>query len=65
MAGSQVPTTVIHGDRDSVVPSAQSAAVAAASPVLVEELLIEEADHNDEVMFGSEVADAMARLSLT
>ncbi|MGO1972553.1 MAG: alpha/beta hydrolase [Propionibacteriaceae bacterium] len=65
MAGSQVPTTVIHGDRDSVVPSAQSAAVAAASPVLVEELLIEGADHNDEVMFGSEVADAMARLSLT
>lgn len=62
VAASRVPTTVIHGDRDAVVPSAQSAAVAAAAPVLVEELVITGAGHNDEVMFGPEIADAVARL---
>jgi len=63
IAASDVPVTVVHGDSDSVVPSRQSAAVAAAAPRLVEHLVFEGADHNDAVMFGPPVADAVARLA--
>jgi pimeloyl-ACP methyl ester carboxylesterase len=60
---SEVPLTVVYGDRDSVVPRRLSAHVAAAAATLVEELVIEGADHNDPVMFGARVADAVARLA--
>jgi fermentation-respiration switch protein FrsA (DUF1100 family) len=63
MAESSVPVTVVHGDRDSIVPPSQSAAVAAVVPRLVEHLVLEGADHNDEVMFGPPVADAVVRLA--
>jgi uncharacterized protein len=63
LAGSDVPVTVIYGDRDSVVPTALSARVADGAPTLAERLVLEGADHNDPVMFGSRVADAVARLA--
>nr|CAA9335592.1 MAG: Hydrolase, alpha/beta fold family [uncultured Nocardioidaceae bacterium] len=63
MAASEVPVTVVYGDRDLVVPSELSARVADGAGSLVEELVIEGADHNDGVMFGGRVADAVARLA--
>lgn len=63
LAGSDVPVTVIYGDRDSVVPTALSARVADRAPTLVERVILEGADHNDPVMFGSRVAAAVSRLA--
>jgi fermentation-respiration switch protein FrsA (DUF1100 family) len=60
---SSVPVTVVYGDRDSVVPTALSARVADGAASLVEELVIKGADHNDAMMFGPRVADAVARLA--
>lgn len=65
LAHSEVPVTVIYGDRDSVVPTELSARVADAAGSLVERVVIRGADHNDEVMFGPAVADAVARLART
>jgi len=64
LASSDVPVTVIYGDHDTVVPSALSATVADAAPALAERVVIIGADHNDPVMFGPLVADAVARLAL-
>ena len=63
LASSDVPLTVIYGDRDSVVPPVLSACVADAAPGLAERVVIAGADHNDAVMFGPRVADAVARLA--
>jgi pimeloyl-ACP methyl ester carboxylesterase len=63
LASSDVPVTVIYGDQDSVVPSQQSEAVAAAARNLFEEVVFPGADHNDPVMFGPQVADAVVRLA--
>ena len=63
LATSDVPVTVIYGDRDSVVPSELSARVADRAPSLVERVVLAGADHNDPVMFGSRVAEAVARLA--
>jgi uncharacterized protein len=63
LADSDVPVTVIYGDRDSVVPTALSARVADRAPALAERVVLEGADHNDPVMFGPRVADAVARLA--
>lgn len=65
LATSGVPTTVIHGDRDSVIPPALSARVAEQAPSVSETVVIAGADHNDPVMFGPRVADAVARLART
>jgi len=62
LSESEVPVTVVYADRDSVVPSELSARVARDTPRLVERVVIRGADHNDEVMFGPRVADAVARL---
>lgn len=62
VAGSDVPLTVVYGERDSVVPATLSARVADRASALVERLVLA-ADHNDPVMFGSPVADAVARLA--
>lgn len=59
---SDVPVSVVYGDSDGIVPTRLSAEVAAAAPNLVEEVVLAGADHNDPVMFGPEVADAVARL---
>lgn len=63
LAASDVPVTVVYGDRDSVVPTDLSAEVADEAPALVERVVIAGADHNDPVMFGPQVADAVARLA--
>ena len=63
LASSDVPLTVVYGDRDSVVPTVLSARVADAAPALAERVVIAGADHNDPVMFGPRVADAVARLA--
>src|SRR5687767_8112031 len=63
LATSDVPVTVIYGDRDSVVPSALSARVADQAPSLAERVVLAGADHNDPVMFGPRVATAVARLA--
>jgi len=63
VASSSVPTTVIYGDRDSIVPPQLSARVADTAPGLVERIVIPGADHNDPVMFGPLVAEAVLRLA--
>jgi len=63
LAASDVPITVIYGDRDSVVPTGLSARVADQAPSLAERVVISGADHNDPSMFGPRVADAVARLA--
>jgi pimeloyl-ACP methyl ester carboxylesterase len=63
LATCEVPITVIYGDRDSVVPTTLSARVADHAPTLAERVVIADADHNDPVMFGPRVADAVARLA--
>ena len=60
---SEVPVTVVYGDRDSIVPTELSERVADEVPVLSERVVIEGADHNDAVMFGPQVAEAVARLA--
>lgn len=63
LATSEVPVTVVYGDRDSVVPTDLSARVADKAPALVERVVIAGAEHNDSVMFGARVAEAVARLA--
>jgi uncharacterized protein len=63
LASSDVPVTVIYGDRDSVVPARLSAHLAQQVPWLAELVVIPGADHNDPEMFGAEVAGAVARLA--
>ncbi len=64
-ASSDVSVTVIYGDRDSVVPSVLSARVADHARTLSERVVLAGADHNDPVMFGPQVAAAVARLART
>lgn len=63
LSSSEVPVSVVYGDRDSVVPTSLSARVADEAGNLAERVVIEGADHNDAVMFGPRVADAVARLA--
>ncbi len=63
LSSSRVPVTVIYGDQDSVVPTELSAEVADSAPALFERVVIPGADHNDEVMFGPRIAEAVVRLA--
>lgn len=63
MARSNVPTVVVSGSRDSIVPPDLSAEVAASAGALFTTVVLEGADHNDPAMFGPEVADAVATLA--
>jgi pimeloyl-ACP methyl ester carboxylesterase len=63
LADSDVPVTVIYGDSDAVVPTELSTRVADGVPNLFERVVFRGADHNDDVMFGPRVADAVARLA--
>lgn len=65
LQASDVPVTVVYGDSDTVIPSQMSARVAASAPALVEEVVLRGADHNDQVMFGPQVAEAVLRLAET
>ncbi len=60
---SEVPVTVIYGDRDSVVPTALSARVADEAASLFERVVLPGADHNDRVMSGPLVAEAVELLA--
>ncbi|HEY0888407.1 MAG TPA: alpha/beta hydrolase [Nocardioides sp.] len=63
LRSSTVPVTVVYGERDSVVPTRLSERVADEVGVLHERVVIPGADHNDPVMFGPTVADAVLRLA--
>jgi pimeloyl-ACP methyl ester carboxylesterase len=63
VSSSSVPVSVIYAADDSVVPTALSARVADTAGSLVERIVIRGADHNDPVMFGPRIADAVARLA--
>ena len=45
------------------MPAALSVRVADGAPALVERVVLAGADHNDAVMFGPRVADAVVRLA--
>jgi fermentation-respiration switch protein FrsA (DUF1100 family) len=64
VATIQVPTTVVHGGADSIVPPGQSRAVADAAAVLHRVVEVPGADHNDRVLLdGREVVDAVVELA--
>ena len=59
-----VPTSVVMGDADTVVPARQSGEVARACPNLVEEVVLEGLGHNDaDLTYGPEVVAAFTRLA--
>lgn len=58
-----VPTTVVYGTADDIVPPEQSRAVAAAARGPVDVVALDGAGHNDAVMFGDVVAGAVAALA--
>jgi uncharacterized protein len=59
-----VPTTVVYGTRDSIVPPSQSRAVANAAAGRTTILEIEGADHNDFALLnGRELIDAVLALA--
>jgi hypothetical protein len=59
-----VPTTVVYGTRDSIVPPDQSRAVAAAAAGLTRVVAIEGADHNDRVLLdGAQLIGAVVELA--
>lgn len=63
LADSEVPVTVIYGDRDTIVPPGLSAQVADQAKSLLEQVVLRGADHDDEAMFGPQVADPVERLA--
>lgn len=66
VARIEVPTIVLYGSGDSIVPPAQSRAVAAAAAGLERMVEVPGADHNDPVLLsGSEVVDAVIDLAPT
>jgi pimeloyl-ACP methyl ester carboxylesterase len=55
-----VPTVVVYGTRDSVVPPEQSHEVASRAPGLIEEYVLDGAGHNDDAMTaGPRLVDAV------
>ncbi len=64
IAGLDVPTTVVYGTADDVIPPAQSRAVAAAAAGPVEVVELPGVNHNDPEMFtGTELIEAVSRLA--
>lgn len=60
-----VPVTVVRGAADEVVPTGMShevAEAARASGSLVDEVVLDGVGHNDPVMFGPRIAEAVADL---
>jgi uncharacterized protein len=55
-----VPTTVVYGTADSIVPPEQSITVARAAPRTARTVAVPDADHNDQVLLdGRAVIDAI------
>jgi fermentation-respiration switch protein FrsA (DUF1100 family) len=64
IATVRVPTTVVLGDADSIVPPDQSRAVAAAAAGLHRLVEVPGADHNDRVLLdGDALVDAVVELA--
>ncbi|WP_041775604.1 alpha/beta hydrolase [Blastococcus saxobsidens] len=64
LAGVDVPTTVVLGTADSIVPPEQSRAVAEAARQLHRLVEVAGADHNDRVLLdGDAVVDAVVELA--
>jgi fermentation-respiration switch protein FrsA (DUF1100 family) len=64
IARIDVPTTVIYGTSDTVVPAEQSQAVADAAGGPTEVVAVQGADHNDRVLLdGRVVIDAVVALA--
>lgn len=64
VAQADVPTTVVYGTADTIVPPEQSRSVAEAASASVEVVTINGAGHNDAVMFdGRDVVAAVEELA--
>lgn len=64
VARVRVPTTVVHGGRDTVVPPAQSRRVADAAAQLHRRVEVPGADHNDAALLdGRPLVDAVVELA--
>lgn len=63
LSRTDVPVTVVYGTADSVVPPRLSEEVARGVARLHERVVIDGADHNDPVMFGAPVVDAVRGLA--
>jgi hypothetical protein len=64
LARVTVPTTVVLGDADTIVPPEQSRAVADAAEQLHRLVVVPGADHNDAVLLdGDAVVDAVVELA--
>lgn len=64
LAGVDVPTTVVYGTRDSIIPPAQSLAVAEVAPGSTRIVKVEGADHNDAALLdGPELVGAVVELA--
>jgi fermentation-respiration switch protein FrsA (DUF1100 family) len=64
IAQVHVPTTVVYGTADSIVPPAQSRAVASAAGDLHRLVAVPGADHNDLVLLdGAELIEAVVELA--
>jgi fermentation-respiration switch protein FrsA (DUF1100 family) len=60
----EAPTVVVYGTRDSIVPPAQSVAVAEAAAGPVTRVAVEGADHNDAALLaGPQLLDAVRGLA--
>lgn len=59
----KVPTVVVYGTADTIVPPSQSAAVAARAPGLIAEVTVDGADHNDRSLLdGPQLLAAVSTL---
>jgi pimeloyl-ACP methyl ester carboxylesterase len=59
-----VPTVVVYGTADAVIPSEQSRQVAARAPRLIDLVVVEGADHNDPTLvLGAPFIDAVVSLA--
>lgn len=59
-----VPTTVVYGTKDSIVPAEQSRAVARSALLLAQAVEVEGAGHNDlSLLIGDELIDAVVDLA--
>lgn len=64
LSAVRVPTTVVYGTADSIVPPEQSRTVAATAPGPTRVVSVEGADHNDPVLLdGHELIDAVVGLA--
>jgi fermentation-respiration switch protein FrsA (DUF1100 family) len=64
IASVDVPTAVVYGTRDSIVPPDQSQAVARAAAGPTQVVAVEGADHNDRELFdGSALIDAVVAMA--